>query len=774
MSILKIFAPSASLAQLPDRTRIIARYDAFVIVEASAEAARGLARRFPIEDITDQYRLQLGDKRIDTLAALPSERRKAARKATGKPGTTAALRRPAKVWTASPLGPGAHHYVVQFIGPIKRPWLASVRATGAKLREPHGGFGYVVRATGPQLAKIAALAPVLWVGHLPHRARLAPGLAARGKTPTTLPRRKTWPGAYRVELFDAHDVDRVARAARSIGFSVQDTDPKARLLSLHSESAATARRKQLTALSAVHGVRFIRERVLPRPSNNVATKLMANAYVATSSSGLKLAGEGEIVAVCDSGLDTGIATTIHPDFAGRIIAIKSYPITPGWAPIVFNPGANDGAADLDTGHGTHVAASVLGDGTASSGNPAIIRGHAHKARLVFQAVEQEMDWKPSAPEELRSERYVLSGIPDNLLPLFQFAYGQGARIHSNSWGGGDPGAYDPQCRQFDQFVWDHADFCFVVAAGNDGTDRDGDGKINLMSVTSPGTAKNCITIGASENQRPEFDAEKYGDWWPDDYPVEPSKSASMANDPAQVVAFSSRGPTADGRVKPDLVAPGTFILSARSTQIAPNNFAWAAYPPNPSYFHMGGTSMATPLVAGAVALVREYLRKHGGITNPSAALLKAMLIAGAQRVPGTSPAGALLDYHQGFGRVNLDRSLRRVIGVLEGPGLATGQNNVIALNVPVSGKTLRIAMAYSDFPGDRLVNNLNLVANDPAGKGYVGNQALAGGATLVMDTVNNVEVIQVKNAKKGNWTITVIGSNVGAGPQPYAVAAVLV
>ena len=82
-----------------------------------------------------------------------------------------------------------------------------------------------------------------------------------------------------------------------------------------------------------------------------------------------------------------------------------------------------------------------------------------------------MKWRPNAPAEIKGERYVLAGIPTNLKPLFQYAYSQGARIHSNSWGGGDPGAYDDQCRQFDRFVWDNKDFCFVIAAGNDGTDR---------------------------------------------------------------------------------------------------------------------------------------------------------------------------------------------------------------------------------------------------------------------------------------------------------------
>jgi subtilisin family serine protease len=767
MNMLKVFVHKDQVPAVLQRARLIARYDAFVVVEATDAAARALARTYPTEDITAQYQLELAGRRVNTLGGRPAGGAKAVR-------VRAAPARRAAPWTAAKLAPGPHHYIVQFVGPIKRAWLAGVRATGAALREPYGGFGYVVNATEAQLAKIAALKSVLWIGHLPHADRLAPGLAASGKASATLPRRRAWPGAYRVEIFDSGAMPRIAREARSLGFKVLSQEPRARVLTVQTDAGATARRNQLKALSAVHGVRFIRERVLARPSNNIATTIMANAYTALSASGLKLSGAGEIVAICDTGLDTGDPATIHPDFAGRVAIIKSYPITSDWSSVITNPGANDGPADLDSGHGTHVAGSVLGNGAASANGPALIRGHAYEAKLVFQAVEQEMDWRPSAPKDLKSERYVLAGIPSNLAPLFQFAYDQGARVHSNSWGGGDPGAYDDQCRQFDDFVWKHKDFCFVIAAGNDGTDSDGNGKINPMSVTSPGTAKNCITLGACENRRPDFNGDTYGEWWPDDFPVAPFHSDPMANNPAQVVPFSSRGPTADGRVKPDVVAPGTFILSTRSTQIAPNNFAWAAYPPNKKYFYMGGTSMATPLTAGAVALVREFLRTKKGIAKPSAALVKALVVAGAQRLPGPAPAGTLLDNDQGYGRVNLDRSLRRAVSLVEGNALATGQSATLKINVPTAGKTLRIALAYSDFPGDKLVNNLNLVVADPSGKGFVGNQAGSGSGTLAMDKTNNVEVVEAKKAKKGSWTIDVIASNVPSGPQDYALAVVLV
>jgi subtilisin family serine protease len=576
-----------------------------------------------------------------------------------------------------------------------------------------------------------------------------------------------------VEVFAAENVEPVAQAARELGFDVLSASPRARVLAVQSQATPAKFERQVKALAAVHGVRFVREKVLPRTSNDVAARIMGTRHAVSLPTGLRLDGQGEVIAVCDTGLDSGDPDALHPDFAGRVAAIRSYPVAPFWAEYASNAGADDGAADLDSGHGTHVAGSVLGNGTASAGDAVSIRGLAPGARLVFQAIEQEMKWKPSAPPALRTQRYLLAGLDIDLTPLFQWARDRGARIHSNSWGGGDAGAYDDQCRQFDDFAWRHKDFCFVVAAGNDGTDRDRDGAINPTSVASPGTAKNVITVGASENERPAFNADTYGAWWPDDFAVAPFKADPMADDAAQVVAFSSRGPTLDGRVKPDVVAPGTFVLSTRSTRIAPNNFAWGAYPANRSYFHMGGTSMATPLVAGAVALLREYLRKRKRIANPSAALLKALLIAGAERLPGTHGPQALVDNDQGFGRVNVDRSLQQVVGVYEGRGLHTGELSSRRITLPATRRTLRVVLAYTDHPGETLVNNLNLLVRDPAGGRHVGNQPAGGGPVLAMDGRNNVEVVEA-TGRKGTWTVAVAASNVSRGPQDFALAIVLV
>jgi hypothetical protein len=160
----------------------------------------------------------------------------------------------------------------------------------------------------------------------------------------------------------------------------------------------------------------------------------------------------------------------------------------------------------------------------------------------------------------------------------------------------------------------------VVAAGNGGTDRGADGWVDRGSVYAPGTAKNVVAVGASEGYRtvggnqgtygPPFAPPVYGD--------------TISESPDGLAAFSSRGPAADGRVRPDLVAPGTNIVSSRSH----DPLASCAYPLDGNHCYHSGSSQATPFVSGAALLVREHYQRMGHAT-PSAALIKATLIHGA-------------------------------------------------------------------------------------------------------------------------------------------------
>jgi len=761
--MLKVFCRDVEQDKFAEHYSVIERYQGFVLAEVAGEAIDKLAREYPVEDITDQYTLHLEGQKLDTS----QPRLDANGKLLSHPNYKLEKK----------LSPGFHHHLVQFIGPIKDSWLKHIKKAGAEPRMPLEAFTYVVRANDKTLIKLMTLPYVRWVGHLPLNDRIEASLRSRSgrkadEVYSDLPRTRVLAGAYVVEFFASKELTASIPAIKKLGFVILSKDPKSKVLVINDPKSGAGTAKRITSLSKIHGVRFIRERIIKRTSNDVAARIMGTE-LSMSTSHLGLSGLGEIIGVCDTGIDNADPQNIHPDFAGRIAGIKSFPITPDLSPYITNPNGNDGAADLDSGHGTHVAGSVLGDGSASNTLPDVeddIRGLSHKAKLYFQAVEQEMKWQNPAHFETYG-RYMLTGLPNDLTDLFSDAYANKVRIHSNSWGGGDPGAYDSQSEQLDRFVWEHKDFCVLFANGNDGTDADGDGKINVMSVSSPATAKNCISVGASENERPQFNGNTYGGWWSSDYPAAPYNADPMADNAEHVAAFSSRGPTVDGRFKPDVVAPGTFILSTRSSLLAPNNMAWGSFPPSKKYFHMGGTSMATPLTSGAVGLIREFLRKEKNIKSPSAALLKATLIHGAVRLPGTEES-TVVDNDQGYGRVNLDAVLMppstKTIEFSDiKPGLRTGEVHTLELQVQSGGHPLRIAMVYSDYPGSSLINNLNLMLTAPDGGKHVGNPKP--GNLITLDVTNNVEVINIDNPMSGNWLIDIVASNVSQGPQDFAL-----
>ncbi len=267
-----------------------------------------------------------------------------------------------------------------------------------------------------------------------------------------------------------------------------------------------------------------------------------------------LHGANQVVAVTDTGIDRGTYDPdyMHSDFLDGEgnLRIVEY----GIQDLV-----DDGAQD-DHGHGTHVAGSILGNGFASGGDPLnhdypsfCYAGMAPEAWLLFQALSLD-------------ESGFLLGIPTDLNNLFIKSYRCDARLHNNSWSHVPfypPAYYDSQAQDVDEFSWTHPDYTIFYSAGNEGLDRDQDGVIDRYSLTSPGTAKNNVSVGASENDRPTISL-TWGAWWALGFPVAPIAPDRVANNPDGMAAFSSRGPTWDGRYKPDLVAPGTFITSTKA------------------------------------------------------------------------------------------------------------------------------------------------------------------------------------------------------------------
>ncbi|MCX4706772.1 S8 family serine peptidase [Streptomyces sp. NBC_01352] len=549
------------------------------------------------------------------------------------------------------------------------------------------------------------------------------------------------PGTHTVDVVLHPDVDAASdgvqeRIAQAAGVSAGDVGSGHRKVRMTVQEAGLA---ALATLDEVHHVEGVPEMVL---HNTTAGTLM---HTRVSLNGTPFRGAGQVVAVADTGFDRGSTADVHPAFSGRVKRL-----------VALGRTLSQRADDPD-GHGTHVAGSVLGNGTSASMGGAVT-GTAPEAELVLQS--------------LLDENGNLGGIPPDLRDLFEPPFLQdGVRIHTNSWGPKRPSLpYDSSAFEADEMVWDHKDFVICFSAGNSGHDRDRDGQINKASVSGQAGAKNVITIGASESNRPDIPL-TYGQLNIGSFPVNPIRDDRQANNPAGMAAFSSRGPTQEGRIKPDVVAPGTSILSAHSRVAGPDNLFGTSS--DSDFFFLSGTSMATPLVAGCVAVLRETLVKNG-TPNPSAALLKAMLINGAQDLPGQynpSEAGASPNNNSGFGLVNLERSTALQsdgdrAGFADEEELDQGEERSFPVTVPQGAdNTLKITLVWTDPPGAALQNDLDLIVR-------VGGQERHGnmGTNPGFDRVNNVEQVSWKGLPAGDAEVVVRAHRITQFAQPYALA----
>lgn len=423
-----------------------------------------------------------------------------------------------------------------------------------------------------------------------------------------------------------------------------------------------------------------------------------------------LTGRGVTVAIADTGVDE-----THPGFEGRLVA--------SYEP----PGLN--ATNDTAGHGTHVAGIVAGNGSwrdeDTNRTDGQYAGLAPEAGLVAQ-----ISFTLLRTDTQRA----------------QDALAAGAFINSNSWSSGCCGAYTGGSQTYDELTLDangrdpgSPPMLFVFASGNAGPGSD--------TGVSPGTAKNVITAGSVGN------------------------TPTAAN---SVSGFSSRGPTDDGRLKPDLVAPGAGVTSARSV----NSGCGGGYG-GCSYLALSGTSMSTPAISGSAALVTQWYRDtHGAM--PSPAMVKASLIAGATPLPGYNWP----DFNQGWGRVNVSRTVN------EGPAfrhLAWDEDTSLSM-AGVTNQTfrffsggdeeLKVVLVWSDVPGTTsatkaLINDLDLEVRAPDGTLLRGN-AIQGGYSVegtARDSGNNTEVVRVRAPARGIWQVTVRAVNVPSGGQRFALVA---
>lgn len=595
--------------------------------------------------------------------------------------TTAPAPTPPADWASSGDNP---YWIVQFRGPQLPEWTNVVSSAGVEVIGSITDTSIFVRMTNAQASSVEALEPVQWVGVYEPLYKIDPALADEvdAVPATEMTRLANADGSadgtsseevgLEIEVADAGSLTQVTDTITAGGGRIDAADddtivcwlPKSGIKDL----ARTAQVMQITAY-APDEVKMERARVV------TAVEFVFDAH--------GLDGEGEAVGVCDTGLDVGVDNeTLHTDFkefdgvtTGRVIDGIGLGGRPN--PV---PGQPDLWNDPD-GHGTHVAGTILCNGRSIAGRPN--SGVAYKARIVMQSV---LDGAGG-----------LGGIPTNLNNLFTPAYDDnGVRVHNNSWGtSASPTTYSTRARRVDQFIWRNPDMVVVFAAGNEGTDPPGvDSLVNFRSLNNRATFRNGITVGATENNRPEITTlnipgipSSPAQWGrrgltsDANFPQDPLRSDLIANNPAQMAPFSSRGPTnvaSGSRIKPDVVAPGTSIFAPKSGpwNAAPDISAHVAGPYDPAipYVYMNGTSMATPHVSGICVLIRQYLKEVHEISNPSnpdrrrrrpsAALIKALLIHGARHIhggytgfPAIDNTGTAPGNHQGWGRVDLRRSL---------------------------------------------------------------------------------------------------------------------
>jgi serine protease AprX len=472
-------------------------------------------------------------------------------------------------------------------------------------------------------------------------------------------------------------------------------------------------------------------------------------------------GAGEIVAVADTGIDAE-----HPDLAGQLLQDA----VPLGRPA---SGGKPARADDPDGHGTHVAGTIAGTGLRSGGRYA---GVAPGARLFFQS--------------LLDADGGLGGIPLELGKLFQDAYDAGARIHNDSWGAKARALYTIDASEVDDFVARRRDMLVVVAAGNAAVANDPTyrkaGTVDLESMCSPATSKNALVVGASRSTRTSGGAaaETYGVRFAPRFPA-PIGAERISGDGRCLAAFSSRGYDGiDKGVKPDVVAPGTDVLSTRS-RLAPFRKFWAACETSDDYAYLGGTSMAAPFVAGAAALVREHYRKDRS-HDPSAALVKATLVNGTRWLDGPDAlesGSAPPNSDQGFGLVHLATTL---------PGPAdpalrlefldtwkdaarqfTHDNQTFKYDIDVQpGRPLRLCLAYTDAAASSLQNDLNLVVESPGRtRKWLGNGRVTRIGVPIPDRGNNVEVVRIDAPEAGKYLVRISSKLILKRPQDFALVA---
>ena len=551
---------------------------------------------------------------------------------------------------------------------------------------------------------------------------------------------------------------------------------------------------QLARLATVQGIEIVRQRKIATDRTRIRLGVSTNGTVPGNYLGLT--GKDMVVNINDTGVDE-----THPDFEGRLFATDPKLLT-----------------DI-VGHGTHVAGIIAGNGSQSVGvgvtpngseTNANYRGMAPEVRLFVQAT----DYTPGVSIPVTDTYITETAARTNSRA---FGRGNATLISNNSWFYGGATDYDSAAARYDAAARDALPdeagsqpilFVFTASNSGDGTDDGMNGNPN--TIPSPGSAKNVITVGASENFRNVTNIVVITNAEPT-LSVTNTPFLAQTDSLDQIAPFSGRGNVGIGtegqfgRFKPDIVAPGSYIISTRSKDWRLENQVNFDEPDTrvietlneelgTSYRYESGTSMAAPAVSGVLSLMQEFfessLPPNRRRTN-SPAMMKALLINGARSLGNRYDLQVENTINlQGWGIMNLTNSIPAMLATeaedqwpirffdqeVEN-AVSTGQTKSWEVNLSTNAQQLgfRVSLVWTDPPGNpntaiKLVNDLDLVvSNTVSHQVYYGNdigqssdfnQAHMTNSPPVSDIINNVENVFLRDAFGSNFVVSVVGKRV--------------
>lgn len=631
---------------------------------------------------------------------------------------------------------GRDFRLLQFDGPIQPQWLQAIQQAGLTPVQYIHPYSYVVWGDEVAVQRAQAISDVRWSGDFLPAYKVQPERRALDATP-----RPTM-------ILVSRHADRSA-----LGTALANLDAQVELqapLDQHLEILQlTVRGDGYLALAQLPGVYAIQD----VPQDGGARGESSNQSIvgnhgpapnhtivpgyASWLSATGFTGAGVVVGIVDGGV-----RTTHLDLADRM------------HPCVSAGGTPTTCSNSNDNHGTHVAAAVAGTGATGALLNGFLRGQgvAPGAKVVQQ----------------RYPSFLSSGGPggmiaNGMLTISKESALSGAQLSNNSWGpAGTPRGYDIPTQQVDMITRDaNPDVAgaqpvlpvWSIMNGN----GDSSGACAPSSLGSPDEAKNLFAVGST-------------------------KLLSGGNQLAAIFDISSNsahGNACDGRRVPHIVAPGCSTDSATGSGNSAHSSGFC------------GTSMASPVVSGAVSLFIEKYRSQNAGATPSPALIKAAFTAVAKNLQGFRNAnngtmGHRPDRFQGYGRIDLEAVMNppnAVVYIEQGTVFsASGQSWSGTFSAADPTQPIQIMLAWTDAKGHGLggttpawVNNLDLQV-DADGELYRGNVIGGDGWSAsggVADDRNNLEGVFLRADQHGGAVaVTVAATNIAADAlNPYVPGA---